>query len=192
MISGQSALARAEVTSLTARRIRGVNPLINIVSSTSRSSSHRLEVTNTSSAGNNLGIYVTTSYVNITHNTIHHIETDCGDNGGGITVAGRGSSDSNLHNITINGNLIYDINYRGGSPSCPASTVQSDGILVESAGTANQVTNNIVYHTSGGWGILVGNSNNAYNNVNSVISNNTVFSTTVATIIVSRNRPTLP
>jgi hypothetical protein len=143
------------------------------------------EVTNTSSAGNNLGVYVETSFVNITHNTIHHIETDCGSNGGGgITVAGSGSSDSNIHNITIDGNLIYDVNYRGGSPSCPASTVQADGILVESAGTANQVTNNIVYHTSGGWGILVGNSNNMYNNVNTVIANNTVFSTAMGGIII--------
>ena len=143
------------------------------------------EVTNTSSAGNNLGLYVTTSFVNITHNTIHHIETDCGSNGGGgIQIAGSGSSNSDLHNITIDGNLIYDISYRGGSASCPASTVQTDGILLESAGTANQVTNNIVYHTSGGWGILVGNSNATNANVNSVISNNTVFSTAMGGIII--------
>jgi hypothetical protein len=143
------------------------------------------EVTNTSSAGNNLGLYVTTSFVNITHNTIHHIETDCGSNGGGgIQIAGSGSSNSDLHNITIDGNLIYDISYRGGSPSCPASTVQTDGILAETAGTALQVTNNIVYHTSGGWGILVGNSNATFANVNSVISNNTVFSTAMGGIII--------
>ena len=151
------------------------------------------EVTNTSSAGNNLGLYVTTSFVNITHNTIHHIETDCGSNGGGgIQIAGSGSSNSDLHNITIDGNLIYDISYRGGSPSCPASTVQTDGILVETAGTANQVTNNIVYHTSGGWGILVGNSNATFNNVNTVIANNTVFSTAMGgIIIVSGNGTTI-
>jgi hypothetical protein len=143
------------------------------------------EVTNTSSTGNNLGLYVTTSFVNITHNTIHHIETDCSSNGGGgIQIAGSGSSNSDLHNITIDGNLIYDISYRGGSPSCPASTVQTDGILLESAGTANQVTNNIVYHTSGGWGILVGNSNASNVDVNSVIANNTVFSTAMGGIII--------
>lgn len=143
------------------------------------------EVTNTSSAGNNLGLYVTTSFVNITHNTIHHIETDCGSSGGGgIQIAGSGSSNSDLHNITIDGNSIYDISYRGGSPSCPASTVQTDGILLESAGTANQVTNNIVYHTSGGWGILVGNSNATNVDVNSIISNNTVFSTAMGGIII--------
>lgn len=143
------------------------------------------EVTNTSSSGNNLGLYVTSSFVNITHNTIHHIETDCGSNGGGgIQIAGSGSSNSDLHNITIEGNLIYDISYRNGSPSCPASTVQTDGILAETAGTALQVTNNIVYHTSGGWGILVGNSNATYANVNSVISNNTVFSTAMGGIII--------
>jgi parallel beta-helix repeat protein len=144
------------------------------------------EVTNTSAAGNNLGLYVTSSFVNITRNTIHHIETDCGSSGGGgIQIAGSGSSDSGLQNITIDSNRIYDINYPGGSPSCGTSTVQSDGILLESAGTANQVTNNIVYHTSGGWGILVGNSNDTSNSVDTVISNNTVFSTTGGIIIMS-------
>jgi len=151
------------------------------------------EVTNTSSAGNNLGFYVTSSFVNITRNTIHHIETDCGQNGGGgIQIAGSGSSNSDIHDITIDGNMIYDINYRGGSPSCPASTVQSDGVLVETAGTNNRVTNNIVHHTSGGWGILVGNSNATYNNVNSVIANNTVFATgNGGIIIVSGNGTTI-
>jgi pectate disaccharide-lyase len=143
------------------------------------------EVTNTSAAGNNLGVYVTASFVNITHNTIHHIETDCGPKGGGgIQIAGSGSSDSGIHNITIDANRIYDINYRNGSPSCPVRTVQSDGILVETAGTENRVTNNIVYHTSGGWGILVGNSKHAFNKVTSVIANNTVFSTAMGGIII--------
>ncbi len=150
------------------------------------------EVTNTSSAGNNLGLYVTSSFVNITHNTIHHIETDCGQNGGGgIQIAGSGSSNSDLHNITIDGNLIYDINYVGGNPSCTSSTVQADGILAETAGTALQVTNNVVYHTSGGWGILVGNSNATFNNVTSMIANNTVFSTTGGIIIMSGNGTTI-
>ena len=150
------------------------------------------EVTNTSAAGNNIGLYVTSSFVNITRNTIHHIETDCGSTGGGgIQIAGSGSSDGGLQNITIDSNLIYDINYRGGSPTCGTSTVQSDGILVESAGTANQVTNNIVYHTSGGWGILAGNSNDASNTVDTVISNNLVFSTTGGIIIVSGDGTTI-
>src|SRR3984885_8615293 len=75
------------------------------------------EVTNTSSAGNNLGLYVTASFVNITHNTIHHIETDCGSNGGGgIQIAGSGSSNSDLPNITIQRNLIYHTSLRNGSP----------------------------------------------------------------------------
>jgi hypothetical protein len=93
---------------------------------------------------------------------------------------------SYLHNITIDGNLIYDISYRDGSPSCPASTVQTDGILAQTAGTAIRVTNNIVYHTSGGWGIFVGDSNATNNdyNVDSVISNNTIFSTAMGGIIV--------
>ena len=145
------------------------------------------EITNTNPAGNNLGVYVTASFVNITHNTIHHIETDCGPRGGGgIKLAESDSMNSYLHNITIDGNLIYDISYRDGSPSCPASTVQTDGILAQTAGTAIRVTNNIVYHTSGGWGIFVGDSNATNNdyNVDSVISNNTIFSTAMGGIIV--------
>ena len=143
------------------------------------------EVTNTSSAGNNYGLYVETSFVNITRNTIHHIETDCGDmGGGGIQIAGSGSTNLDLHNITIDSNLIYDISYRGGSPTCPATTRQTDGILAETAGTGLRVTNNVIYHTSGGWGILVGNSNATYANVDSVISNNTVFSTAMGGIII--------
>jgi hypothetical protein len=135
---------------------------------------------------------VTTSFVNITHNTIHHIETDCGSNGGGgIQIAGSGSSNSDLNNITIDGNRIYDISYSGGSPTCSSSTVQTDGILVETAGTGNRVMNNVIYHTSGGWGILVGNSNATSNTVNSVVSNNTVFSTTGGIIIMSGNGTTI-
>jgi pectate disaccharide-lyase len=152
------------------------------------------EVTNTSTAGNNLGVYVTNSFVTITHNTIHHIETDCGDlGGGGIKVAESDSMNSYLHNITMDGNLIYDISYRDGSPSCPASTVQTDGIIAQTAGTAIRVTNNIVYHTSGGWGILVGDSNATNNNydVNSMISNNTIFSTAMGGIIVMSGNNTV-
>ncbi|MBS1800867.1 MAG: hypothetical protein JSS95_13715 [Acidobacteria bacterium] len=144
------------------------------------------EVTNTNATGNNLGVYVTASFVNITHNTIHHIETDCGPRGGGGVKIAESDSNNYLHDITIDGNLIYDISYRDGKPSCPATTVQTDGILAQTAGTAIRVTNNIVHHTSGGWGIFVGNSNAANNgyNVNSVISNNTVFSTAMGGIIV--------
>jgi parallel beta-helix repeat protein len=145
------------------------------------------EVTNTNPAGNNLGLYVTAPFVNITHNTIHHIETDCGPRGGGgIKVAEIDSMNSYLHDITIDGNLIYDISYRDGSPSCPASTVQTDGILAQTAGTGIRITNNIVHHTSGGWGIFVGDSNATNNgyDIGSVISNNTIFSTAMGGIIL--------
>ncbi|MCU1248388.1 MAG: hypothetical protein JWQ49_1417 [Edaphobacter sp.] len=143
------------------------------------------DVTNTSSSGNNLGVYVTTSFVNITRNTVHHIETDCGYmGGGGIVVAGTGKANYGLHNITIDSNLIYDINYRGGKPTCGTSTVQSDGILVETSGNRNSITNNIVYNTSGGWGILVGNNHSGGPpSIPTVISNNTVFSSSGGIIV---------
>lgn len=140
------------------------------------------EVTNTSSAGNNLGLYVTSSYVNITRNTIHHIESDCGSKGGGgIQIAGSDSQPGNGHDLTMDSNLIYDINY---SPSsgwrCGASTVQSDGILAETVGANVVVTNNIIYHTGGGWGIVIG-SNGA------VVANNLVFSTSNGGILDGLN-----
>jgi hypothetical protein len=91
----------------------------------------------------------------------------------------------------MDGNLIYDISYTNGSPSCTSSTVQTDGILAESAGTNMDVTSNIVYHTSGGWGILVGNSNATFNNVTCVITNNNVFSATGGITIVSGNGTTI-
>ena len=137
------------------------------------------EVTDTSSAGNNLGLYVTSSFVNITRNTIHHIETDCGSSGGGgIQLTG------NTHNITMDSNLIYDISWPdGGSPKCPSSTVQTDGILPETNGAGIVITNNIIYHVSGGWGIGAGGYQGGPNNP-IIISNNTVFSNSNGGILI--------
>jgi parallel beta-helix repeat protein len=131
------------------------------------------EVTNTSIGGNNLGIYVTsTNDVKITRNRIHHIETDCGQNGGGgIQLAGSGSSPGVGTNMLIDSNLIYDISWS----SCQhSSSVQTDGILAETAGGGITITNNIVYHVAGGWGIVTGNGSG--NAQPMLIRNNTVFS----------------
>src|SRR5207245_3976034 len=49
------------------------------------------EVTNTSAAGNNMGIYVTSSFVNVTRNKIHQIEIDCSHSGGGGIVTTSGT-----------------------------------------------------------------------------------------------------
>jgi parallel beta-helix repeat protein len=137
------------------------------------------EVTDTSAAGNNLGLYVTSSFVNITRNTIHHIETDCGSSGGGgIQLTGSTS------NVTMDSNLIYDIGWPdGGSPKCPSSTVQTDGILPETNGAGIVITNNIVYHVSGGWGIGAGGYQGGVNNP-IVISNNLVFSNSNGGIMI--------
>jgi parallel beta-helix repeat protein len=128
------------------------------------------EVTNTSSAGNNLGLYVTSSFVNITRNKIHHIETDCGSAGGGGI-----QTTNNVHDLTIDSNLIYDISWPdGGSPKCPSSTVQTDGILTETPGANIIVTNNIVYRVSGGWGMGLG-GRSGQNSAPITVSNNLVF-----------------
>ncbi len=138
------------------------------------------EVTDTSSAGNNLGLYVTSSFVNITRNKIHHIGINCGSSGGGGIVTTNGT-----HDITMDSNLIYDIGWPdGGSPKCPSSTVQFDGILPETAGANIVITNNIVYHVSGGWGIGAGGLP-GQPNAPITISNNTVFSNSNGGIVVT-------
>jgi parallel beta-helix repeat protein len=143
------------------------------------------EVTDTSSAGNNIGIYITSSFLNITRNTIHHIEIDCSSaGGGGIVVAGTGTVSYGLSNITMDSNLIYDIGWPdGGSPKCPSSTVQTDGILPETNGAGIVITNNIIYHVSGGWGIGAGGQKGYANNP-IVISNNLVFSNSNGGILI--------
>ncbi len=129
------------------------------------------EVTNISAAGNNLGVYVTGSFINITRNKIHHIETDCSTAGGGGIETSDGP-----HDLTMDSNLIYDIGWPdGGSPKCPSSTVQTTGILAETLGGNNVITNNIVYHVSGGWGIGAGGKTGD-NSAPIVISNNLAFS----------------
>jgi parallel beta-helix repeat protein len=71
----------------------------------------------------------------------------------------------------MDSNMIYDIGWLRG---CASSTVQFDGILAETTGSGIQITNNIVYHVAGGWGILYGNSSGSSGSA--VISSNTVFS----------------
>jgi pectate disaccharide-lyase len=138
------------------------------------------EVTDTSSAGNNIGLYVTSSFVNITHNTIHHIETDCGSSGGGGIQTTGGT-----HDITMDSNLIYDIGWPdGGSPKCTSSTVQTDGILPETNGANIVITNNMIYHVSGGWGIGAGGQP-GQSQAPVIISNNLVFSNSNGGILIT-------
>src|SRR5437879_7999699 len=96
-------------------------------------------------------------------------------------IAGSGSQIGFGHDITMDSNLIYDINYTPSSGwRCGASTVQSDGILSETVGANIVVTNNIVYHTGGGWVIVIA-SNGA------VVANNLVFSTSNGGILDGLN-----
>jgi len=140
------------------------------------------EVTNTSAAGNNLGLYLTGSFINITRNKIHHIEVDCSSAGGGGIVTTSGTA---VHDLTLDSNLVYDIGWPdGGSPKCPSSTVQTDGILTETPGANIVITNNIVYHVSGGWGIGAGGIS-GQNSAPNTISNNLVFSNSDGGIIIT-------
>jgi hypothetical protein len=130
------------------------------------------EVTNTNPPAhpNNIGIFVTGSFLNITRNKIHGLNIDCSDNGGGAIITGVGDN----HDITADSNLIYDIGWPdGGSPKCPASTVQFDGIILETNGGNTVITNNIIYHVSGGWGLGLGPRSG---NVSYTVANNLIFS----------------
>jgi hypothetical protein len=127
------------------------------------------EVTNTSSAGNNLGFYITGSNVSVTRNTVHHIEPACDSMGGaGIDVGtGAGSGD------VIDSNLVYDIGWANTSVCSGKNTAH--GIDFEpNAGATGTITNNIVYHVLGGWGIQFQGA--SVGTTGSVIANNLLFS----------------
>jgi hypothetical protein len=145
------------------------------------------EVTNTSSAGNNLGFYVTGNSVSITHNTVHHIEADCTSNGGaGIDIATTSGS-----GFVIDSNLVYDIGFANGSCS-GKNTVH--GIDFEPGGGgggsgAGTITNNIVYHVLGGWGIQFQGFTTG--TTGSVIANNLLFSNGNGGIVFNESGGTL-
>jgi hypothetical protein len=132
------------------------------------------EVTNTG-AGNNLGIYVTGHDVSLTRNTIHDIQTDCSSSGGG----GVQIAVSNLTNIVIDSNQVYNISWVSGAPKCASTVVQTDGILAEQTGftTTTTITNNLIYNTSGGWGIAT--------STNALIAHNTIFNTVNGGVVVN-------
>jgi parallel beta-helix repeat protein len=139
------------------------------------------EVTDYSAAGNNLGIDIIGVYVNVTRNKVHHIEVDCSDMGG----AGITTNNNSAHDITIDSNLIYDIGWPdGGSPKCPVSTVQADGIITETIGANMVYTNNIIYHVSGGWGMGLG-GRSGQNAAPITVSNNLVFENSNGGIIIT-------
>lgn len=139
------------------------------------------EVTNTGGQ-NNLGFYVTQSFTNITRNTIHNIQTDCGNNGGGgIQLVDP------VHDITIDSNLIYDISMSGGVPKCGPSISFTDGIIAESRGDRIVITNNIVHDTSGGWGVLVGPGDGGGNPQGDVVANNLVFNNARGGVVFTTN-----
>jgi hypothetical protein len=126
------------------------------------------EITNTSSAGNNLGIYITGNNVSVTHNIVHRIEPDCSSaGGGGIDVAtGGGGGD------IVDSNLVYDIGWTNSSCS-GKNTVHGINFEPNAAATVT-ITNNIVYHVLGGWAIQFQGA--SVGTTGSVIANNLFFS----------------
>jgi hypothetical protein len=124
---------------------------------------------NTSVPNLNLGIYITGNHVNITRSIVHGIQPDCSSaGGGGINVAtGGGSGD------VFDSNLIYDIGWAN-STCHDSGAVQVHGINFEpNAAASVTITNNIVYHSAGGWGIQIQGA--ASGSTQSVVSNNLLF-----------------
>jgi pectate disaccharide-lyase len=127
------------------------------------------EVTNTSSAGNNLGFYITGSNVSVTRNTVHHIEAACDSMGGAGIDVGTGAGSGSV----IDSNLVYDIGWTNTSVCSGKNTTH--GIDFETNGGATgTITNNIVYHVLGGWGIQFQGA--SVGTTGSVIANNLLFS----------------
>ncbi len=129
-------------------------------------------------------IYITGSNQTWSRNTVHDLQTNCRDNGGGgFQVAS--TSGSNI----FDANLVYNINNNAG---CKSSVVQYDGILDETTGAGDVIENNIVYNVYGGWGINHGNgsgsasvtivNNLTFGNSNGGITVNQSTSGTVAVI----------
>jgi hypothetical protein len=133
------------------------------------------EVTNTSTSlpGNNYGIYIVGDHVNITRNTVHHIEIDCGPGGGGINKAG-GSGSGDVYDS----NLVYDISWE---VSGCAGTTHGHAINFEPNNSSTvTITNNIVYHHTGGWGIQIQGGGQT---TSSIIANNLIFSSNAGIVM---------
>jgi hypothetical protein len=129
------------------------------------------EVTDTSTSipGANLGFYIEGNHVNITRNIVHHIEADCTSSGGGGITYGTGAGNGSI----IDSNLVYDIGW--GNPTCSGkNTVQGINFEPNAAATTATITNNIVYHTLGGWALQF--SGGSIGTTGSVIANNLFFS----------------
>ncbi len=140
---------------------------------------------NTSVPNLNLGIYITGNHVNITRSIVHGIQPDCSSaGGGGINVAtGGGSGD------VFDSNLIYDIGWAN-STCHDSGAVQVHGINFEpNAAASVTITNNIVYHSAGGWGIQIQGA--ASGSTQSVVSNNLLFTNGDGGIVLVQSGGTL-
>jgi Right handed beta helix region/Bacterial Ig domain len=126
------------------------------------------DIANTITSGTNTDavILLNGNNVTVSHNVIHDWRPTCDSHGGGSINAAPNTS-----NIVVDGNTIYNIGW--GYAACQASTsVQTDGIILESDGFS-RVVNNVVYNTAG-WGIQIGSHTTTSG---SVVANNTVIDT---------------
>lgn len=153
--------------------ITGNNTVIEIDASYVKVVGFDISDTNSSVPNVNMGVYITGSNDWMVQNTIHGIQSDCSSaGGGGINIAtGGGSGD------VFDANLIYDIGWA--NPACSASSgtnpVHVHGINLEAnAPNYATVTNNIIYHVLGGWGIQ--SQHAASGTTGDTISNNLIFS----------------
>jgi hypothetical protein len=94
-----------------------------------------------------IGLYMDNpaSHRTITHNIVHHIESSCSDNGGGGISASNHSGNGDIWDS----NLVYDIGWN--NPACIGRNQVSALQFEANSPVVGIITNNIVYHSRGGW-----------------------------------------
>jgi hypothetical protein len=142
------------------------------------------EITNTNSTIPNvdIGLYMDNpaSHRTITHNIVHHIESSCSANGGGGISASNHSGNGDIWDS----NIVYDIGWL--NPSACDGVNQVSALQFEANSPAvGVITNNIVYHSRGGW--CMQDTASAVGTTGTTIANNLMFNCGNGGIIFALN-----
>ena len=128
-----------------------------------------------------IGLYMDNpaSHRTITHNIVHHIEGSCTDNGGG----GIGASNHSGNGDIWDSNIVYDIGWN--NPACIGKNTVSALQFEANSPAVATITNNIVYHSRGGW--CMQDTGTAIGTSGTTIANNLMFSCGNGGIILAIN-----
>jgi hypothetical protein len=132
------------------------------------------EVTSSATTGHPNGFFVTVPHVKFTRNHIHDLMGNCHtsgyqNGGGGIQTYDTGLG---VYDYEIDSNLFHDFDWPNVQACSDQGSVQSDAMLLEYTSGQIKVTNNIVYHSAGGWGMGIGSAGDTSN---VLVANNLIF-----------------